>query len=305
MKKLFALLLVLLMLTGCGVTHQENTTEAPPVAESTTATTETLQKDTGLRVHYVDVNQADGMILECDGEFAVIDAGYPESGPVMVEYLRDLGAQELELVVGTHPHGDHIGGLPDVLDAYPTDTVWTSQLPYSNDYVRDFEGAVRAQGIQLEMPRPGEVFQLGSATIHVVGPVKLQYEDANNLSLVLMVEHGDNRFLFTGDMEELAEHELLEAGVVLKADVLKVRHHGSYSSTGYRFLREVAPTYAVISCGAANDYGHPHEVTMSRLEDADTIIFRTDRMYTITAESDGTDIEFTWENRFAEPWRPE
>jgi competence protein ComEC len=305
MKKLFALLLVLLMLTGCGVTHQENTTEAPPVAESTTATTETLQKDTGLRVHYVDVNQADGMILECDGEFAVIDAGYPESGPVMVEYLRDLGAQELELVVGTHPHGDHIGGLPDVLDAYPTDTVWTSQLPYSNDYVRDFEGAVRAQGIQLEMPRPGEVFQLGSATIHVVGPVKLQYEDANNLSLVLMVEHGDNRFLFTGDMEELAEHELLEAGVDLKADVLKVGHHGSYSSTGYRFLREVAPTYAVISCGAANDYGHPHEVTMSRLEDADTIIFRTDRMYTITAESDGTDIEFTWENRFAEPWRPE
>jgi competence protein ComEC len=157
----------------------------------------------------------------------------------------------------------------------------------------------------MEMPRPGEVFQLGSATIHVVGPVKLQYEDANNLSLVLMVEHGDNRFLFTGDMEELAEHELLEAGVDLKADVLKVGHHGSYSSTGYRFLREVAPAYSVISCGAANDYGHPHEVTMSRLEDADTIIFRTDRMYTITAESDGTDIEFTWENRFAEPWRPE
>jgi competence protein ComEC len=120
-----------------------------------------------------------------------------------------------------------------------------------------------------------------------------------------MVQHGENRFLFTGDMEELAEHELVEAGVDLKADVLKAGHHGSYSSSSYRFLREVAPTYSVISCGAANDYGHPHEVTLSRLEDADTIIFRTDRMYTVVAESDGTQINMTWGNTFAQPGSPE
>ncbi len=307
MKKWIALLLVLLFLTGCTPGETEETTL------STTAQTEPAETDAttlppqveGLKVHFVDVGQADGAVLECDGEFAVIDAGYPESGPTMVEYLRELGAQELELVVGTHPHGDHIGGLPDVLDAYPTDTVWTSQLPYSNDYVRDFENAVHRQGAELEQPRPGDDFQLGGATIRVIGPLNLQYEDANNLSLVLMVEYGENRFLFTGDMEELAEQELLEAGVDLKADVLKVGHHGSYSSTGYRFLRESAPTYAVISCGAANDYGHPHEVTLSRLQDADTIIFRTDRMYTVVAESDGKYINFTWGNTFAQPWSPE
>jgi competence protein ComEC len=219
----------------------------------------------------------------------------------VVEYLQDLGAESLELVVGTHPHGDHIGGLPDVLEAYPTDTVWTSQLPYTNDYVSDFRRAAGNRGLELEQPRPGDEFQLGSATIQVIGPLGLTYEDANNLSLVLMVEYGDHRFLFTGDMEELAEHELLDAGVDLKADVLKVGHHGSYSSTCYRFLREVAPTYSVISCGAANDYGHPHEVTMSRLRDSDTIILRTDRMYTITAESDGANLTFSWENSFAKP----
>lgn len=308
MKKIIAVLLVLLLLTGCTPKENQETTTVPPEA-TTTAQTEPsatqAAETTGLKVHFVDVNQADGIVLECDGEFAVIDAGYPESGPLMVEYLQELGAQELELVVGTHPHGDHIGGLPDVLDAYPTNTVWTSQLPYSNDYVFSFESAAERQGIQLEQPRPGETFELGSATISVIGPLNLNYEDTNNLSLVLMVEHGENRFLFTGDMEELAEHELLEAGVDLKADVLKVGHHGSYSSTGYRFLREVAPTYAVISCGAANDYGHPHDVTMSRLQDADTIIYRTDRMYTVIAESDGEDIQFTWENTFAQPWTPE
>lgn len=298
MKKVFALLLVLLLLlAGCGRDDGGETTattrETEPVAE------------TGLRVHFVDVGQADGAVIECDGEFAVIDAGYPENGPQMVEYLQELGAESLQLVVGTHPHGDHIGGLPDVLDAFPVETLWTSQIPYTNDYVRNFTDAAADRGVAVDQPKPGEEFQLGGATIRVIGPLGTEYEDANNLSLVLMVQYGQRRFLMTGDMEEYAEHELLEAGVDLKADVLKVGHHGSYSSTGYRFLREVAPTYAVISCGAANDYGHPHDVTMSRLQDADTVIFRTDRMYTVIAECDGADINFTWGNSFAQPWSPE
>ena len=302
MKRIFALLLlILLLLTACGSEDIQLTTEP-------TLTTPTTQSPTTFgefRVHFVDVGQADGAVIECGGEFAVIDAGYPESGPLMVEYLQDLGAEKLSLVVGTHPHGDHIGGLPDVLDAFPTDTVWTSQLPYTNEYVREFKSAVTTNGATLEQPRPGAVFQLGGASIEVIGPLNLEYEDANDLSLVLMVQYGDNRFLMTGDMEELAEHELVEAGVDLKADVLKVGHHGSYSSSSYRFLREVMPTYSVISCGAANEYGHPHEVTLSRLQDADTIIFRTDKMYTVIAESDGANVNFTWGNSYAQPWMPE
>jgi competence protein ComEC len=118
------------------------------------------------------------------------------------------------------------------------------------------------------------------------------------------VDHGDRSFLFTGDMERLAETDLIESGANVDVDVLKVGHHGSYSSTSYRFLREVMPAYAVISVGRNNDYGHPHADPLSRLRDAEVTIYRTDEMYTIVATSDGTNIRFAWENQSAQPWVP-
>ena len=112
------------------------------------------------------------------------------------------------------------------------------------------------------------------------------------------------RFLLTGDMESIAEQELVESGADLKADVLKVGHHGSYSSTSYIFLREVMPTYAVISLALGNEYGHPHDEPMSRLRDAGVTIYQTGKMYNISATTDGTDITFKWDNKYAEPWTP-
>lgn len=296
MKRLFALLLALLVLTGCAVKPPVAT---EPTVNSTEAPTEPAEP--GLWVHFLDVNHADCILLECGGEFALVDGGYPESGDKIVQYLTDQGVDELDLMVGTHPHGDHIGGLPQVLDTFPTERVWTSQLPYKNDYVNSFTNAVTRRGVELEQPRPGETFQLGDATIDVIGPLNLLYEDANDLSLVLRVTYGDTRFLLTGDMEEVAERELVEAEVDLKADVLKVGHHGSSSSTSYRFLRAVAPTYGVISLAAANEYGHPHRDPMSRLRDADVTIYRTDTMYDIVAFSDGETISFTCGNPYASP----
>lgn len=312
MKRIIALLLLLLLLTGC-------TTAAPaatvPATEPTAAPTETVvlplptEEPTepareGLTVHFIDVGQADGFLLECDGEYAIIDGGYPEGGEKMVEYMTELGVEELELVVGTHMHGDHIGGLPLILDTYPTETVWSRPITFVNDYVRNFRDAVARQRIPLHVPEVGEVFELGDATITVLGPVKDQYEDLNDTSIVLMVQYGDIRFLFTGDMEMIAETDLLDSGADVKADVLKVGHHGSYSSTGYRLLREVAPTYAVISVGGNNEYRHPHVDPLSRLRDAEVIVYRTDKMYDIVAYTDGTEIEFTWDNTFAQPGIP-
>ena len=295
MKKLIALLLILLLLTGC---------TSPKPVEPTTEPTDTSTYEPGLTVHFLDVQHADCILLACGGEYALVDGGYPESGDRIVAYLQEQGVRELDLMVGTHPHGDHIGGLPQVLNTFPTETVWTSQLPYTNDYVSSFTNAVKRNGADFVQPRPGESFQLGDATIDVIGPLNLRYEDANDLSLVLMVTYGDTRFLLTGDMEEVAERELVEAEVDLKADVLKVGHHGSSSSTSYRFLRAVAPTYGVISLAALNEYGHPHRDPMSRLMDADVTIYRTDKMYDIVAFSDGETISFTCGNPYAEPWRP-
>ena len=338
MKKIFALLLVFLLLTGCSAapaepTTQPSTTQATelttqptttepttePITEPTTSLTEPTTEpvtepsttpsveaapQSGLTVHFLDVQHADCIFLACDGQYAIVDAAFPETGDRIVSYLKDQGVTELDLVVGTHPHGDHIGGLPTVLDAFPTDTVWTSQLPYTNDYVSNFTAAAQRNGAEFSQPRPGETFQLGSATIDVIGPLNLKYEDANDLSLVLRVTYGNTRFLLTGDMEEVAEKELVEAGVDLKADVLKVGHHGSSSSTSYRFLKAVAPTYGVISLAAFNEYGHPHRDPLSRLMDADVTIYRTDKMYDIVAFSDGETITFTTGNSYAQPWRP-
>lgn len=295
MKKLIALLLILLLLTGC---------TSSKLVEPTTQPTEPSVAEPGLTVHFLDVQHADSILLACGGEYALVDGGYPESGERIVSYMRQQGIKELDLLVGTHPHGDHIGGLPQVLNTFPTETVWTSQLPYTNDYVSNFTNAVTRNGADFVQPRPGESFRLGDATIDVIGPLNLRYEEANDLSLVLMVTYGDTRFLLTGDMEEVAERELVEAGVDLKADVLKVGHHGSSSSTSYRFLRAVAPTYGVISLAAANEYGHPHRDPMSRLMDADVTIYRTDKMYDVVAFSDGETISFTCGNPYAEPWRP-
>ena len=203
-------------------------------------------------------------------------------------------------MVATHPHEDHIGGLPHVMTHFPVKNIWFSAQPYVNGTVRSFLNAAKSQHKEVVEASPGFVFNLGRATITVLGPVRTDYEDVNDISLVLMVQFGDTRFLLTGDMESIAETHLVESGVSLKADVLKVGHHGSYSSTSYRFLREVMPTYGVISCGLNNEYGHPHDDPMSRLRDAEVIIYRTDLMSHIVAVSDGKDITFTYANEAAE-----
>ena len=321
MKRIIALLLLLLLLAGCTANPSAETTV--PTTEATVPTTEatetTVPEETEpasildpdakkFSVHFIDVGQADCMLLECNGVYAMIDGGYDTTGHVTVEYLQKLGVPEIELMIATHPHGDHIGGLPEVLANFPVRNVWSGPITYTNDYVRNFRAGVVAQRLTIQHPQPGDTFQLDEALITVLGPVKNYYEDANDLSLVVMVEFGDTKFLFTGDMEQLAEDDMLDywgEDMDFHADVLKVGHHGSYSSTHYRFLRAVLPTYGVICVGGNNEYGHPHRDPISRLQDAEVQIYRTDKMYDIVCTSDGVDIEFTWENQYAKPWTPE
>lgn len=320
MKKIIALLLLLTLLTGCTTaappaTQPVETTEATEatVLTEATETTEATEPaevvlnpgdpDT-LTVHFIDVAHADGMLIECNGHFALVDAGKADTADRVLNYLASRGVEKLDLVVGTHPHADHIGAIPDVLAHYQADTVWFSHIAYTNYTVTNFLNSVKRQGKSVIRPANGTVFDLGGATITVLGPIRDNHEDVNDISLVLMVQYGDVRFLLTGDMESIAEQELVESGADLKADVLKVGHHGSYSSTSYIFLREVMPTYAVISLALGNEYGHPHDEPMSRLRDAGVTIYQTGKMYNISATTDGTDITFKWDNKYAEPWTP-
>jgi len=287
MKKLLALILALLLLCGCA---KPNAPAPTPVSDN-------------LAVHFIDVGQADCALLECDGKFMLIDGGNVADSSLVVSYLQKAGVEELEAVICSHAHEDHVGGLPGVLAVFPTKAVYAPTRTYSSKCFDDFLYYTDQQGLTVTIPSVGDTIELGDATATVLGPVKT-YPDPNNTSIILMVQFGENKFLFTGDMEVEAENDMLDAGAKVKADVLKVGHHGSNTSTGYRFLYEVDPTYAIISVGADNTYGHPHDEPMSRLRDADAMIFRTDELGSIVAVSDGRNITFTWDKSAAQPEDP-
>lgn len=300
MRRIIALFsLLALLLAGCRY--------AEPPRNTTTATTAPgiTVSDPGesLQVHFIDVGQADCALLECGGEFMVIDGGNVEDGSLVVGYLENQGVQELAAVVCTHAHEDHVGGLPAVLAVYPTEAIYAPTRTYSSNCFDDFMYYADQQGLTVKIPSPGDSFSLGSATVTVLGPTK-SYADTNNTSIVLMAEFGDTRFLFTGDMEKSAETDMLDYwgdGFDWNIDVLKVGHHGSDTSTGYRFLYALDPEYAVISVGAGNSYGHPCEATLSILSDAGVPVFRTDELGCVLAVSDGNQITITWEDQNAMP----
>lgn len=289
MRRFLALIALMLFLTGCmGNVPAEDTDAAA---------------GENLTVHFIDVGQADCILLETAGRFMLIDGGNVADSSLVVSYLEKQGVKDLSLVVCTHAHEDHVGGLPGVLAVYPTAAVWAPTKTYASKCFDDFLYYVDQQDLEIKIPNPGDNFGLGKAQVTVLGPVT-SYAEPNNTSIVLSVQFGENAFLFTGDMEMAAETDMLDAGAKVKADVLKVGHHGSDTSTGYRFLHEVDPDYAVISVGKDNSYGHPHEAPMSRLHDADVTVYRTDEMGTILAVSDGKNIRFSWEKGSAKPADP-
>jgi len=291
--KLLSLFLILSLLL-CGCVENSQSASAPAVSGD------------GLMVHFIDVGQADCALLECGGEYMLIDGGNKDDGQLVVSYLLQQGVEELAAVVCTHAHEDHVGGLPSVLSVYPTAAVYSPTKTYASNVYDDFMYYVDQQGLEVTLPEPGMEFSLGEAKVTVLGSV-MSYAETNDTSIVLRVDYGESAFLFTGDMEVAAENDMLDyweqrgSGDIVDVDVLKVGHHGSNTSTGYRFLYEVAPDYGIISCGKDNSYGHPHDEPVSRLKDAGVTMLRTDELGHIIAATDGKEITFTWGNQSAQP----
>lgn len=282
MKRIFALLLCLLLLAGCSA----------PAAPPTATSQESTASDAALEVHFIDVGQADCTLLLCGGEAMLIDGGNVEDSSLVVSYLLSQGVEELNCLISTHAHEDHAGGLAGVMAVFPVETVYATTTTYASQCYDDFMYYVDQQDLTAARPAPGDTHSLGDATVTFLGPVK-DYAETNDTSLVCRVDYGDTSFLFTGDMETPAETDMLDSGAHVKVDVLKVGHHGSSTSTGHHFLYEVDPTWAVISCGKDNSYGHPNQETLDKLEDAAVAVYRTDEMGTVVALSDGRRITFT------------
>ena len=244
-------------------------------------------EDSCFEAHFIDVGQADCTLLICDGEAMLIDAGNFDAEEIILPYLEALGIDHFTAVVVTHPHADHYGGMREIFREIETDAFYS---PFRIHPSGSFNSVVNYVHYTLKkevtVPDQGDFFYLGAAKITFLGPVRTDYEDLNDTSLVFRVDYGKISFLFTGDMESIAEQDLLESNVNLKADVLKVGHHGSYSSSSYRFLREVMPTYGVIQCGRNNEYGHPHREPLSRFRDAEVVLYRNDLQGHIVCRSE-------------------
>ena len=241
-------------------------------------------------VHFIDVGQADAILVLCDDEAMLIDGGNANDSSLMYTYLSKLGITELDYVIGTHAHEDHIGGIPGALNYATVDKALCPVTSYSTKAFNNFVKSVQKHGVSLTVPSVGDQFNLGSASCQILGVNSA--EDTNESSIVMKVVYGNTSFMFTGDAEREAENTILNRGYNLKSDVLKVGHHGSASSTSYHWLREVDPDYAVICVGKGNTYGHPTETVLSRLRDADVTTFRTDLQGDIICTSDGQTVTF-------------
>jgi competence protein ComEC len=250
------------------------------------ATKDTNEGETAFAMHFIDVGQALSVLVTCDGESMVYDGGNVADSSTVVAYLLKQGITELKYVFNSHAHEDHVGGLAGVLAKFPTQHVYAPVTEASTTCFKNFVKYAQQQVREIEVPTVGTVWQLGSATVRLVGPVQT-FSDTNNTSLVLRIDYGSISFLLTGDMERDAETALVESGADLDVDVLQVGHHGSYTSSSYVFLNAVLPEIGIISVGENNDYGHPHESTLSRLRDADVDVYRTDLQGDVVVYSDG------------------
>jgi beta-lactamase superfamily II metal-dependent hydrolase len=241
-----------------------------------------------LQVTFLDVGQGDAAWLKTpDGLDILIDGGYQSEGPGLVSYLQEHGVIDIEVIVLSHPHADHVGGLITVLENMKIYQALTNCQSYDSATYQEFQQLLLDKAIPTTCVRDGNNFTWGGVSAAAVNPPESLMSDANNDSVVLRISYGTIDFLFTGDVQSEAEAAILGRGAALKAEVLKVAHHGSDTSSTASFLSLVDPEFAIISVGP-NTYGHPSADTLQRLRDAFATIYRTDLQGTIVVTTDGT-----------------
>ncbi|WP_397538391.1 ComEC/Rec2 family competence protein [Rummeliibacillus pycnus] len=280
-------LISILLLTGCTNALDDGT--STNISNTKPVTTATDQ----VSVHIIDVGQGDSIFIQTPKENIVIDGGNKGKGETVIEYLKQHGVKQLDAVISTHPDADHIGGLADIIDAFPVKSVYSPRITHTTIAYRNFLQSVKAQNLKIKVAKEGVSIPVDekSLDLHFIGPVKdYSKSDLNDWSGVLLMQHGDKKFLFTGDAETPAEEDMLEAGLIPKVDVLKVSHHGAKEATNADFLAVAKPTYAAISVGEGNRYHHPTDEALSRLNAVHAKIYRTDQHGSIVFTSNGSTI---------------
>lgn len=249
-----------------------------------------------LKIHFIDVGQADSIFIELPNkENMLIDAGNNADDKLVVDYIKKLKYDKIDYVIGTHPHEDHIGGLDKVIDYFDIGKIYMPKVSHNTKTFKDVLVSIDNKNLKITTAKAGiNILDLEDLDVNIIAPVKNNYEDLNNYSAVLKIRYKNKTFLFMGDAEKISEQEIVE---YMKADVLKVGHHGSRTSTSKEFLQKVKPTYAIITVGKDNDYNHPHSEVMKLLKDFNVNIYRTDKSGTIILSSDGNEINVFESNK--------
>lgn len=266
--------------------------QIPPASSPAAHASVPSDTDTGMSVHFIDVGQGDSILVRSEDHAMLIDAGENDQADTVVSYLKQQGVTQLDYVIGTHPHSDHIGGLDKVIHTFSVDKVILPPVEHTTRTFEDVLDSIAAKGLKITKPEPGTSYRLGEASFTILGPVSDYGDDLNNWSVGIRLTYGTNSFVMCGDAETQAEEDMAGSGAKLKADVLKAGHHGSRTSTSDDFLKKVSPDWVVIQCGKKNSYGHPHKETMEKLKKTGCQVLRTDESGTIVAYSDGSNI--TW-----------
>lgn len=240
-----------------------------------------------LEVYFLDVGQADSILIRVDGCNMLIDAGNNEDGKRLVDYFKTLNIEKFDYVVATHPHEDHIGGMDDIINNFEISNYLMPDVLTTTKTFEDVLDALEAKGLSYETPSIDSKLNLKDAIIDIVY-VGEDSSDLNDSSIILKLTYGNNSFLFTGDATSKVEKEILDKDI--QSEVLKVAHHGSNYSSSLEFIKKVNPKYAVIEVGENNTYNHPSSTTIEKLNDINAKIFRTDKDGTIIFTSDGEDI---------------
>lgn len=257
-----------------------------------------VTESSDLEVHFIDVDQAECILIKAPEKNILIDAGDIGYGKTIENYLRTNGIFRIDLLILTHPHADRIGSASHIIGRFPVSEVIMPEIPEeflpTTSLFEELLRSLSKKGCSVSYAEKGMSFELGKdAVLEILSPVGYSGDNLNNYSVISKLTFGETSFLFTGDAEEEIELLLLSSGSDISCSVLSAGHHGSSTSNSVAFLKAVSPEYAVISCGYGNDYGHPHKKVISAFKDFGIKYYRTDYNGDIVFGSDGKNIKIS------------